>query len=574
VEDNSGLSTLWAQHQTTIVSVAAVAVLLLALMGVRMATNGDARAADPGVTVDDDPSDGSTDPFDDPSDPGDDPSDGASVGEPGQGTDGDDRPNQGSTTDGTSTGGTSTGDGSTDGSTGGTTGTTSGTTAGTAGTTSGSTSGGTTGSSAGAALPGVTDKEITVVYYWRGDRTRTSPYIQGSGAEGNVDEGDAFRKFIAYVNAHGGPGDTTTFMGLDFDLHGRTLKGVVLEAGQDAESYAAASEQIVSEIKPMVALTSTGSQSDYMCEPLAKAGIHNFGVYDLRGNLAPSTGGYCTPAGIGFERQVDLSVAWLKRQQDADPTRVYGLLYYEYPGLQQSAASIEKKMKAAGLNLAVTASMTASLTTSQGEAPAIINAFKGAEVNTVVMPDGGAPLTFTHAAQAQGYDPNYYVWPCSGQDTVGFVRLLNAAQWAGAEGLSCYDESYISDVNVNGPMRQTEWYAAYKEVAAGDEPPAQSPFVYAAFLPLLQGVTDAGPDLNLENFRAGLDAFSPYRYDMIEGRTNHATRILIDYGAPSRMGVADAITVRWNSTRAYEGSAAGAYDFPEPKRFRVPADVR
>src|SRR5688572_16540873 len=48
--------------------------------------------------------------------------------------------------------------------------------------TTGRTSGGATSAVDGpplkgapTALPGVTDKEITVVYYWKGDRTRTSP---------------------------------------------------------------------------------------------------------------------------------------------------------------------------------------------------------------------------------------------------------------------------------------------------------------------------------------------------------------------------------------------------------------
>lgn len=569
--NTDGIAELWSEHRTTVITIAVVAALVLTLIGVRIASGGGDADAD-GLTVADEPEDDPAgSPTEDDASEGEVvalPSEGASAGDAGGGTDGTDKSQQSDGTTGSSDGTATTG-GTSDGGTGGSDG---GSTTGSSG--SSTTGSATTGGSGGTALPGVTDKEIQVVYYWRGDRTRTSPYIQGSGAEGNVDEGDAFKKFVAYVNAHGGPGDNATIMGLDFDLHGRKIVGTVIEAGQDAESYAAASERIVGEIKPMAALTSTGSQSDYMCEPLAKAGIHNFGVYDLRGNLAPGSNGYCTPAGIGFERQVDLSIAWLKRQQDGDPARKYGLLYYEYPGLQQSAASIEQKMKAAGLNLVATASMTASLTTSQGEAPAIINTFRGAGVNTVVMPDGGAPLTFTHAAAAQGYNPNYYVWPCSGQDTVGFVRLLNAAQWSGAEGLSCYDESYISDVNVNGPMRDAEWFAKYKEVAPNDEPPAQSPFVYAAFLPLLQGITEAGPDLTLESFRAGLDAFPAYRYDMIAGRTNDATKILIDYGAPSRFGVADATTVRWNATKTYPGSASGAYDFPEAKRYRTPAEVR
>ncbi len=430
----------------------------------------------------------------------------------------------------------------------------------------------------GTIMPGVTQEEIVVAYYWKGDRTRTSPYLQGSGQEGNVDEAEAFRKLVDYINKYADGGGT--IMGYEFNLHGRRIKPVVLEAGQDAESYAATAQQLVEEIKPMAAVAAHGSISAYLCPTLADAGIHNFATYDLGGNLAGKTNGYCTPGSISWERQVDLSQGWLLRQQATssyngpesvgqDAERVYGVIYTEYPGLIDSAPVMIDRMKAAGLNIAKVATLNSSLATAQQQAPNVVAQMRSAGVNTIIMPDAGAPLNFTHAAQAQGYSPDYYIWPCSGQDTEGMVRLLNDGQWARAEGLTCYDAEFVSDLTMNSKTRATEWYAAYTEMSGGSEPPAPTPFVYAGLLPVVVGITEAGPQLNLENFRAGLDAFQPYRYDAIEGRTDDGSNMLMNLNLPDRSFMSDVMYLKYDASKQTQGNATpGAYVFPDPKRYQ------
>lgn len=422
----------------------------------------------------------------------------------------------------------------------------------------------------GSALPGVTDEEVTVVYYWKGDRTRTSPYLAGSGAEGNVDEAKAFRTLIDWINANDGKG---MLMGHPIDLHGRTLRGVVVEAGSSPEDYAATAERITEEIQPFVAVAAHGSISTYLCPALADAGIHNLATYDLGGDLVASTDGYCMPSGLPWERQVDLTERYLVEQQAADPTRVYGVVYAEYPELVDSAPRMVQRLRNAGVNIAEVATVSASLTTAQQQAPNIIARMRAAGVNTVVFPDAGAPITLTHSAQAQGYQPDYYVWPCSGQDTMGMVRILNGANWDGAEGLTCYDEAFASDVRSNDAMKATEWYRAYQEIAGDEEPPAPTPFVYQSLLPLVAGLHRAGPDLSLESWRGALAGFTPYRYDAVEGRTTDGTRMRIELGSADRAMIGDAIPVRYDASAREPGAPApGDYVFGDDTRW--PARAR
>lgn len=428
------------------------------------------------------------------------------------------------------------------------------------------------GSAAGSRtpLPGVADKEITVVYYWKGDRTRTSPYLTGTGAEANVDEAEAFRRLVAFINDHADGG--ATLMGHPINLHGRRIKPVVVEAGQDAEAYAAAAERITREIKPMAAVAAHGSISTYLCPALAKAGIHNLATYDLAGGLTASTDGYCLPSGMTWEQQVELSEGYLLRHQRQNPGRVYGVVYAEYPGLVDSAPRMVERFRRAGVNIAEVASVSASLTTAQQQAPNVVAQMRAKEVNTIVMPDAGAPLNFTHAAQSQGYHPDYFIWPCSGQDTMGMVRLFNPTQWSRAAGLTCYDQPFSSDLTNNDSMQRTQWYKAYRSQADAD-PPAPTPFVYAALLPLVVGVEGAGANLTLESFRAGLDGFGPYRYDAVEGRTDDGTNMMLGSGTGGRGLITDAIALRYNATRQEAGSTApGTYDFPDGRRYATRAD--
>lgn len=152
------------------------------------------------------------------------------------------------------------------------------------------------------------------------------------------------------------------------------------------------------------------------------------------------------------------------------------------------------------------------------------------------------------------------------------VRLFNAAQWSRAAGLTCYDEAFSSDLTNDDALRRTEWYKAFRS-QSNAEPPAPTPFVYAALLPLVVGLEGAGPNLTLESFRAGLGRFAPYRYDAVDGRTGDGVNLLLGFGAADRGVIVDAIPLAYNPTRRSSGSSArGAYDFPERRRYATRPD--
>ena len=427
---------------------------------------------------------------------------------------------------------------------------------------------------AGSVIPGkgtvpfgINGNELTVVYYWKGDQTKSSPFLAGTGQEGNVDEGEAFTNLIAYINKHASGGGT--IMGFPFDLHGWKLKPIVLEAGKGDDQIRAA-EKIASEIKPFAAVSSHGSVSAYVCPRLAKAGILNISTYDLDWGLYERTNGFCLPQGLSFDSQVDLSISYLVADAKKHPERVYGYLYAEYPDLVRSGPKLLHRLRAAGVPIpdGAVATVDPDLTTAGREQVGVIKQFRDAGVNTIIAPESGSLITFTHAAEASQFRPNYYVWPCSGQDSLGMTRLYDPSQWTRAAGLTCYDEWLNADLTNDDRARETEWYKAYKEVDNG-EPPAPTALVYQSLLPLVAGITHAGRDLTLERFFEGFQQVKPYRYHAIDGRTSNPANILVTINSPDGSQVGDAGVVKWDPQRTTPGAATpGTYVFLEDRRYR------
>jgi hypothetical protein len=432
---------------------------------------------------------------------------------------------------------------------------------------------------AGTVIPGkgtiphgISGDKLKIVYYWKGDQAMSSSqFLHGTGQEGNVDEGEAFTHLINYINNN----PRGELMGFRYNMHGWKLDPQIVISGKGDEQLAAA-RRIAGSIKPFAAVSSHGSVSAYVCPLLAKEKILNISTYDLDFDLTGRTGGMCLPQGLSFGAQVDLTIAYLKKHMQS-PYRIgavtqprrYGLLYAEYPGLVDSGKKVEKMLIEAGINVVAKRTVDPDLTTAGRQQPGVVAAFRDAEVNTIIAPDSGSLITFTHAAQGAGFTPDYYLWPCSGADSTGMVRLYNGAQWARASGLTCYDKQLNADLTTDEYATTTQWYKAYQESAGNAEPPAPTALVYQSLLPLVVGITYAGRDLTLERFQQGLKSVRPYRYNAVTGRTTDPRNILVVTDAADGSQVGDAAYAVWDpSYKQSPDSAPGGYVFPENKRYR------
>lgn len=401
-------------------------------------------------------------------------------------------------------------------------------------------------------------QEIKVVMYWRED-SRSSQYLAGTGASGEtVDDSKAFDALVKYINKHAkGSGQ---LMGGKIGMGNWLIKPIIVSMN-DPAGINAGTIAITKEHKPFAAITARGSLSTETCPAFAAAGIHNFAtLHPYVPNIERAYKGYCIPNAISWDQQIDITVNYMKWHKttpyvpgartpncpvgQASCPRVYGFLYSEYPGLKEQGPIVADRL---GIPAERRASLPAGLSSAAGQPSAnALARFVNAGVNTVIMPDGGSPLAFTHSAGQ--WEPDYYIWPCSGQDTTGYTRLLPPKQWDNASGLSCYDDTFDAELTIDSGDRQTQWYAAYKEMNSSGEAPSSTHLVYAALQPLVVGVSNLGDrEFTVENFRSALNEFQPYRYNGVSGRTTAADNLLLLMGNSSDGSIwGDMARVSWS----------------------------
>jgi hypothetical protein len=399
----------------------------------------------------------------------------------------------------------------------------------------------------GTIPPGIdyAKQEIKVVYYWA-DSSRNSQFLPPGTPGDSVDDAKAFDALHKFVNKHAK--GTAELMGTKINIGNWKIVPIIVTMNTP-EAINSETTKIAKEHKPFAAITVRGSLGTETCPTFAGAGIHTYATnLPYAYEIGKSTNGYCIPLGVSLDQQIEATVNYMKwhnttpftsadrprAPQQTCPTgcqRVYGFIYSEYPGLDKLGPQIVSRLRAAGLNIpdGGVASLPVGLSNAAQQAPSVREKLATAGVNTVIMPDGGSSLAFTHGAG--NWRPDYYIWPCSGQDTTGYTRLLPPAQWDNASGLSCYDDTFDADLTIDSGDRQSQWYKAYREMAPNSEAPSSTYLVYGALQPLVEGVGRLGSrDFTVENYRAALREFQTYRYHGNTGRTTAGDNILVTLG--------------------------------------------
>lgn len=182
-------------------------------------------------------------------------------------------------------------------------------------------------------------------------------------------------------------------------------------------------------------------------------------------------------------------------------TRVFGLLYPSSPLYAECAQQAAKVLKDRyGVKLAAQVSYALSLSSISNQASTAIAEMKSAGVTTVLCAcDPITPLYLTAAANSQDYHPEWLT--LSLDDALS--RLPAQNQWAHA----------ISGGFVSIPPVDQEAYRAYLQADGGKTPALAVSETLAAFYePLLfffDALQQAGPDLNPETFKQGVDSLPP-----------------------------------------------------------------
>lgn len=431
----------------------------------------------------------------------------------------------------------------------------------------------------GTRPPGIdyAKQEIKIVYYW--SDSSNSSFLPAGTPRDAVDDGKAFQALVQFINDHAD--GSANYMGTRLNLgNWRIVPDIVELNERDASSIEAGTRNIIAK-QPFAAITARGSVAVTNCPQIAEAGIHVFATNQpYVDDLEKETGGYCISNAISWAQQIPATVNYMRWHKNttfssADrpglgqscPTgcaRVYGFVYSEYKGLKAQAEKVVAKLRAAGVNIPEDAfvSLPQGLSASAPYVPGNRDKLRNAGVNTVIMPDGGTSLSFTHGAG--DWRPDYYIWPCSGQDATGYTRLLPPAQWDNASGLSCYHPTFDADLTIDSDDRTTEWYKAYKEIQENGEAPSSTYLIYAALQPIVEAIGRlGGRDFTVENFRGALSEFQSYRYNGVTGRSTAAGDLMLMMGTGMDNSLwGDLARVEWSP------AAENPFRYLDPHRYK------
>ena len=359
------------------------------------------------------------------------------------------------------------------------------------------------GDNGGATAPGVTADSIKVVVYV-GDPAK-DPLQAGSLSRAGADISPASAK--------------KTYQGYSdlfqkyYETYGRKVETVFFDGtgGPGDEVAARADAKAIADMHPFAVLSGANQTPAWADELVANKLLclgncalalpqafvedhapYLFGIGPTPEQAASLTASLVTNLLAG--RRAEFAGDALK-----DKKRVFGVVHYDTPDGQQTAAfaQLRKELHQVGVEIAADLPFLLDLSKAQENARTMISKLKEAGVTSVVFT--GDPLTpsyLTKEATAQNYFPEWVIGSNALVDIALFGRTYDQEQWKHAFGLA------LTAARTN--QAADESYNLYKW-AYGVEPPNNT-YGVIAIDPgtLFQGIQMAGPNLTPDTFAAGM----------------------------------------------------------------------
>lgn len=394
----------------------------------------------------------------------------------------------------------------------------------------------------GATYQGVTEDEITVVYYV----PSAQDLFSTAAALGVLDPPEVMAEAAQqYVDAYNDM----------YELYGRKVNLVRFEATGDGVDPTAARSDAIAVATDMDAFASIGgpAQTGAYADELAERGVLCIACglavpgSDFQKNAPYMWGTLATPE--QFVRSVfDFGIAnlWGRPARFAADAalaaedRTIGVVYYEQdpPVFEAVREDTLAHYDEQGYRAELIQSYLLDTSTLDVQAQTIIGRLKEEGITTVVFL--GDPLmlkALTDQAAKQDYGPEWSITGTAFTDTTAAARLNDQDQWSHAYGISTV--AARTDPSLSDSWRLYEWYY-------GHEPEAKKS---QAFLgPMMQelyiGLHMAGPELTPYTYAGGMFSYPPSGGNVISPRISFGFHGLFDDA--DYVGVDDFTVVWWD----------------------------
>lgn len=370
------------------------------------------------------------------------------------------------------------------------------------------------GPNGGASWQGVTDKEITVVWFDAEGNAAVDAFLAAAGASDSDEEVRAqVEEWGKLYEAH-------------FNMWGRKVKWEFVVASGGAEDDAEAlsdARKIANEIKAFAVINSSNNTMvnelvarKVMCFCTVSLPIETYIKWSpyVWTTLMASTQGYIHRAAY-VNRLNGLPAEWAGDEYNPlqgfkGQERRFGFIYYETSDYAYRSGAdffIQHLKEKYGITIPKDAITEYNgypdITKSQEQAPAVIqkmtNAYGGKGVTSIIFSgDPFAPAFFTNEATNQRYFPEWVLTGSALTDTTFFARTYKREQWEHAFGVS-YLPARLPEEK-GGAARLYRWH--YNKWP----PTAQAGYgvINAPIAIMYNGFHSAGPVLTPDTFRAGM----------------------------------------------------------------------
>lgn len=394
----------------------------------------------------------------------------------------------------------------------------------------------------GATHQGVTDDEITVVYYVPSPQDLFST----AAALGVLDPpevmAEAAERFVEAYNEI-------------YELYGRKVNLVPFQASGNGVDPTAARSDAIAVATEYEAFASIGgpSQAGAYADELARRGVLCVGCglavpgSDFQKNAPYMWGTLPTPE--QFVRSVfDFGITnlWGRDAQYAGTPslrtseRSIGVVYYEQnpPVFEAVRDETLEHYRASGYEADLIQTYLLDTSTLNTQAQTIIGRLKNAQITTVVFL--GDPLmlkALTDQAANQNYLPEWAITGTAFTDTTAAARLFDSEVWSHAFGISTMAARTAPELADS--WRLYEWYHGTEPVAKKSQ---------ALLGPQLQGLYLglhlAGPHLTPHTYAGGMFSYPPSGGDILHPRISFGFHGL--FPDADFVGVDDFTVVWWD----------------------------
>jgi hypothetical protein len=225
-----------------------------------------------------------------------------------------------------------------------------------------------------------------------------------------------------------------------------------------------------------------------------------------------------------------------------DKDRVYGHVYIDTGSedSRQAAKDFKNGMADEGMELAEQIGYELNPGTLAEQASTAIARLQAANVTTVLISgDPIAPKTFTEVATQQGFFPEWVLTGSPLLDTTAFGRTYDQEQWKHAFGISSL-EPRMDDSLLDAILLYDWW--------AGEYPPADDSanVIFPNPLMFFLGIQAAGPDLNVDTFKAGMAFNEPQEPRLTQYSVSYGDHGLFE--GFDMTGIDDMTEIWWDPT--------------------------